>query len=176
MRKLFAIMACAVTLSATASAQEYVLSPMFQGYATAGTVFFGGGREVKWGTDFNASFGARLDDYTYIGVESGLAVIDSYTVQTYLIDESVTSAYVPIACNFRLMYPVSTRFVPYINVSVGGFIGVFDLHRNGFYLQLGAGIDYKRFTFGVGYTGLGDHGFANAGYLKVGVKFGGKTW
>lgn len=177
MRKFLAIALCTVALTSAANAQKLVQSPIFQGYTTIGTVFFGGDVEMRWGFDFNASFGARLNDITYIGVESGIACVDGYTNPGVLHTGNLTAAYVPIACNLRLFYPASPKTAPYFNLSVGGFIGVSGMEKNGFYLQAGAGIDVKRFTFGVGYTGLGNHGlFANAGYLKVGVKFGGKTW
>lgn len=172
MRKFLPIVMCAVILSTTVSAQKYVESPKFQGYATIGTVFLGTGVDVLWRGDVNLSVGARLNDNLYLGVETGLGYLDSGSVYGY----DYFMGYIPIALNTHLMLPLSAKCAPFLNVALGGYLGVGDEGSDGFYMQLGVGFDYQRFTFGIGYTGFGDHGMTNAGYIKIGVKFGGKTW
>ena len=61
-----------------------------------------------------------------------------------------------------------------INCSLGGFIGVSDTLDgiNGFHCQVGAGIEVKRFTFGIGYNGLAKGGTVSCGYVQLGVRIG----
>ncbi len=140
----------------------------FQSYLYAGAIFNseGGGPAV----DFN--FGARIGRCFYAGIETGFHTLIS---SVYFYDEklTITAAYVPIGVNLKGYLPVGKKIYPYLNCSLGGFVGVIDLDGlNGFYCQVGAGIDIKRFSFGIGYTGLVKGGTANLGYVKLGVRFG----
>ena len=84
--------------------------------------------------------------------------------------------YIPLALNMK-GYFTKTKARPFINISLGGFIGVVDLEGwNGFYFQTGAGVDIKRFSIGLGYSGLYDFGLASNLYFNLGVRFGGKKY
>jgi len=140
----------------------------FQSYIYAGAVFnsYGGGPSV----DLN--FGVRAGRYFYAGIETGFHALifsDEFFGQRF----TFTEAYIPVGVNIKGYVPVGKRIYPYLNCSLGGFFGVIDLEGlNGFYCQVGAGIDVKRFSFGIGYTGLVKEGTANLGYVKLGVRLG----
>lgn len=169
MKKLFTITVCLLALASTAQAQKLVQGIKHQSYITIGTTPIEGG---MWGGEITGVFGVRLSDTYYIGIETGFNFMDTRTFQ----DRTYDYGYVPVALNTRYMFPVGPKFLPFINVSVGAAIGVMDQPNTAFYMQLGAGFDYKRLTFGLGYMGLDWNKMASGGYFKIGIKFGGKTW
>ena len=44
----------------------------------------------------------------------------------------------------------------------------------GFYCQVGAGVEFERYSIGLGYSGTVVYDDASGLYLKVGFRFGGK--
>lgn len=82
--------------------------------------------------------------------------------------------YVPIAANLKFYIPTEKNDIyPYINSSLGGFIGLIDFNEfKGFYCQVGLGVDVKKVSIGAGYTGLVKYGTSSMGYLKIGVRLG----
>lgn len=150
----------------------------FQSYIYAGATFL----EHAGGPTIDINIGARIYDYFYIGIETGFrCVFEEIEYFGYRYDyerwyeDSITAkcGYIPIGVNLKGYIPTGKKIYPYINCSLGGFIGVMDLNGlNGFYCQVGAGIDIKRFSFGIGYTGLVKESTANCGYVKLGVRLG----
>ncbi len=149
-----------------------------QSYVYGGAVFLAhaGGPAV------DLSLGVRLWDYAYVGVETGFHSLfakfeDEYydysTSSYYGYSESYKMAYIPVGVNLKGYIPTGKKIYPYINCSLGGFFGIMDFGGlNGFYCQVGAGVDVKRFSFGIGYSGLVQMGVANCGYIKLGVRLG----
>ncbi len=150
----------------------------FQGYATLGAIVTSGGL----GSSVDVSFGTRIGKALFVGFETGIHSVISY-IRYYTYDGGIVEYedlllnvenYIPLAVNIKGFLPTrNDRFFPYLNCSLGGFVGVGNLRGlNGFYCQVGAGIDYRRFTVGVGYSCLHKFGTVNSGYLKLGVRFG----
>lgn len=134
-----------------------------QSYVYGGAIFM----SHAGGPAVDLSLGVRLWDYAYVGVETGFHSLFS---SAYYSDKE---AYIPLGINLKGYIPTSKKIYPYVNCSLGGFFGLMDLGGfNGFYCQVGAGIDVKRFSFGIGYSGLVKYGTASCGYVKLGVRLG----
>lgn len=134
----------------------------FQSYLYAGTVFL----QEAVGPTFDASVGARLREYAYIGIETGFHYLT-------IIDHGGDFSYIPIGINLKGYIPVGKKIYPYINCSLGAFIGLSDFDDlYGFYCQVGAGIDIKRFSLGIGYSTIMNGGNLNCGYVKFGIRLG----
>lgn len=134
----------------------------FQSYLYAGAVFM----QESVGPTFDASVGARLREYAYIGIETGFHYLT-------VIDHGGDFSYIPIGINLKGYIPVGKKIYPYINCSLGAFIGLSDFDDlYGFYCQVGAGIDIKRFSLGIGYSTIMNGGNFNCGYAKFGIRLG----
>lgn len=147
----------------------------FQGHVYIGSLF----DAVSGGVTLDASVGLRLWKYAYVGVETGFhtlfGTLYNYDSNLDYYSYKMAGAYVPIGVNLKGYIPASVgrRIYSYINCTLGGFIGAIDFAgSNGFYCQVGAGIDIGRFSFGIGYTGLVNDGTGSGGYVKLGVRFG----
>ena len=143
----------------------------FQGYANLGLItdFMGAGPIA------DVSVGAAITDHFYAGFETGFHSLITTTnygnVPIFWFE-----GYIPLALNMK-GYFTKTKARPFINISLGGFVGVADLSGlNGFYFQTGAGVDIKRFSIGLGYSGLYKLGLASNLYFNLGVRFGGKKY
>ena len=145
----------------------------FQGYVNLGTNFYAEGA----GPTLDVNFGARIFEHLYLGFETGFHSIitpfeiwgSSYGFETIRIFE----AYVPIGINMKGYFTQGKKVTPYVNCSLGGFIGIADLGGfNGFFCQVGLGMDIKRFSVGMGYNGLVKGGAFHCGYFKLGIRFG----
>ncbi len=137
------------------------LTPIkFQGYGYVGTVF----NAYEVGPSLDLSFGVKIYEYFYAGIQTGFH---------YIFSPYRDCVYIPIALNLKGYFTRGRKVNPYINCTLGGFIGVIGIEEvNGFHCQVGAGIDVKRFSFGIGYNGLVKGGTASCGYVQLGVRFG----
>lgn len=139
------------------------LNIRLQGYGNVGLICLPYGPAV--GPTLDLTIGALFGDYFYAGFETGFHS---------LIEDPYYEGYIPLAVNLR-GYLTKTKLRPFVNVSLGGFIGVAGLGGfNGFYCQTGAGVDIQRFSVGLGYSGLVKFGTASSIYFKLGIRFGGK--
>lgn len=144
----------------------------FQGYAHLGADF----NSVMGGPTLDISAGVRITDYFYAGLELGfhtlmadLYITDFQAMYPYSV--FMVGGYVPIGLNMKGYLPVSKKFMPYINCTLGGAIGCIDFGDEGFFhCNVGAGFDLGRFSFGIGYMNLG--GSMDNGYVKLGYRFG----
>lgn len=162
----------------TANAKFKFDGVRLQSYIYGGAVFM----SHAGGPAIDLSLGVRLWDYAYVGVETGFhslfskfedEIYDYENSSYYGYSESYKEGYIPVGVNLKGYIPIGKKIYPYVNCSLGGFFGVMDLGGfNGFYCQVGAGIDVKRFSFGIGYCGLVQVGVANCGYVKLGVRVG----
>ena len=128
------------------------------------------------GPTLDVSVGAKIFEYFYIGVESGFRSMIC-THYSYHDEKKVSElfAYVPIGVNIKGYFTRGRKANPYLNCSLGGFVGVGGMIAdcNGFSCQVGAGIEFGRFSLGVGYSGMKNDEFTqNNGYVKLGVRFG----
>ena len=149
----------------------------FQGYTTLGTIFTADGA----GPTLDLTFGAKIYDHFYIGIATGFHSCFTpyeyyYQVgfNVYRTSGTTFDAYIPIGVNMKGYFTKGRKVNPYINCSLGGFIGVSETLDgfNGFHCQVGAGIEVKRFTFGIGYNGLVKGGTVSCGYVQLGVRIG----
>lgn len=137
----------------------------FQGYGNLGVIFLPAGPVA--GPTLDLTVGALFGEYFYAGFETGFHS---------LIEDLYFEGYIPIALNLK-GYLTKTKVRPFVNVSLGGFVGVADLSGwAGFYCQAGAGIDVKQFSIGLGYSGLVSYGTASSLYFKLGIRFGGNKY
>ena len=165
-------------LSTTTKQNISKLAPIkFQGYATLGTIFTADGA----GPTLDLTFGAKIYEHFYIGIATGFHSCFTpyeyyYQVgyNVYRTSGTTFDAYIPIGVNMKGYFTKGRKVNPYINCTLGGFIGVSDTLDgvNGFHCQVGAGIEVKRFTFGIGYNGLVKGGTVSCGYVQLGVRIG----
>ncbi len=152
----------------------------FQGYGMLGTLFSSGSAAAT----ADVGLGVRVGRSLYAGLHTGLhSELHIYTERDYDDDtgrwesekELDTYTYIPLGVNLKGYLPIGNeKIYPYLNCSLGGFIGVGEntSNINGFFAQVGAGIDIHRFSVGVGYSCIHKIGTANMGYVQVGVRFG----
>lgn len=149
----------------------------FAGYLNPGTIFTADGA----GPTFDISAGIKVYDYFYAGIATGFHT--SFTPYEYSYSNSyftvydtdtLFEAYIPIGINLKGYLTKGQKGNPYVNCTLGGFIGVGDSLAgwNGFHCQVGMGVDIKRFTIGMGYNALVKVGAAHLGYFKLGYRFG----
>lgn len=148
-----------------------------QGYGYTGAIFM----EKCGGLASDVSIGCKLYDLAYLGIELGYHTMisegqfygrqDGYYNSYFSV--SMVESYIPIGINLKGYLLRGRKVAPFINCSLGGFIGLTQLKGfDGFFCQAGAGIDIQRFSFGIGYSGLVLKGTAHAGYIKLGVRIG----
>lgn len=149
------------------------------------------------GFGFHGQFSKISDDYrSYYN-----NIMNYYYIDYYFFDGSSSNNrrdkvqlwYMPIYINDRIYIPISVDINPFIDLSFGGFAilggkcGDHSYDRNldyygksiegGLFCRLGAGIEWKRLNFGVGYQVLSKptgYYFAtqHSAYFKVGYRFG----
>ena len=163
----------ATAQNGTSSAENNPLNIKFQGYGNLGLIYCPDASGAGPTVDLNV--GAQFGNHLYAGFETGFhslistGYLGSYSVRLF-------EGYIPLALNLK-GYLTKSKVRPFVNVSLGGFIGVADLSGfNGFYCQAGAGVDYKRFSVGLGYSGLVKYATASSLYFKLGIRFGGKKY
>ena len=168
MKRFFLLFVLVLALAGNAYAEGVAQSPVnakvkFQGSAYVGTIFdaYGGG------PTFDIDAGARIFNYVYAGVATGFhAYFMPSNYGTFWV------GYVPIGVNLKGYFMKDKVVNPYVNCSLGGCIFVSG-RGGGFHCQAGAGVEVKRFSFGIGYNGFilnGSRG--DSGYIKLGIRFG----
>lgn len=154
------------------NAKDIATPIKFQGYFVFGTIF----TPIGAGPTVDLNLGAKIYEYFYLGVESGLHTMLTPVNNNYhtSLEDYISEMYVPLGANMKLYITKNKVVNPYINCSLGGFFGVGNILGgwNGFYCQAGAGFDAKRFTFSIGYSGIVKYGTAHCGYIKLGVRLG----
>ena len=183
--KSFAIAMALVCMPLTGYAQVDV---SFQGHVDLSADF----TSEMGGPALDAVAGARITDYFFAGAGLGYhtlmwsknnsgkyATVNTFTYHHFL----------PVFANLKGYYPIGD-FAPYVDLSLGGLIGLKSLvtvnnnttksanrEADGLYFRVGLGIDWNRFNFGGGYqlysqtinntTSYNTH----MGYFKVGYRF-----
>lgn len=150
----------------------------FQGYGNLGLIF--NPSVLGAGPTVDAGVGILVSDYFYAGFEMGFhnliydAQITVNSIKYYL---TVDGCYIPMSLNLK-GYVTKSKIRPYVNLSLGGFVGVVAFEdETGFYCKAGAGIELKRWTLELGYSGLHQYNMeVNNLYFNVGFRFGGKKY
>lgn len=178
--KRFILLLLCIICGIYANAQEYnqnystVKPVVFDSYIQTGVIFNGDGA----GPIGEISMGGRFFEHLYLG---GFIGIHSHFVglskeaQELLGKKVLNTCYLPIGANIKIyLTKQSVNInVPYIESSLGGFVGVDESKGwKGFFCQVGLGMDFGMFAIGIGYNGLVNNGTtSNLGYVKLGIKF-----
>lgn len=147
-------------LDTTTSHIENFSKAKFQGYAYIGADF----ESYSGGPSLDFSLGVRTSKYFYIGGNIGWHnVIEEYWWTPYLTFTSDIKGYIP----------TRSEFFPRIDLSFGGCVFPADFGICGFYMSFGAGFDWRRFSFGMGYQMpvIEDYPIP-LGYARLGIRFG----
>lgn len=140
-------------------------SIILQGYINTGLIY--SPMYEDFGPILNANIGIKVHDYLYTGFETG--------IYSYVLDGF--GGYIPLAINFKGFLAKKNNFNPFINCSLGGYVGIVDWEGyNGFYCQIGAGVDLNKLSLSFGYNGWIDDesGTTSSVCFKIGFRFGGK--
>lgn len=127
--------------------------------------------------------GARCTKYFFFGGGIGY-----HTLITNYQGLRDFNHYMPIFGNIKCYFPVNINFLPYYELSLGGFVGFTETAKdaygnkyeqkleNGLFFRTGFGVDIKRINIGIGYELL--HNTVNyqsnnehIGFLKLGYRF-----
>lgn len=146
------------------------------------------GGYVYGGSAIDAIFGIRLRKFAFVGAGiSFQTTFHNFNVFSYDIQE--VDMLLPLFANAKLYYPTKININPYLDVNIGGYIGlpskaiandgnikyeIKDKLPDGFYFRVGAGLEIKRFNIGVGYQ-LCKPKVSNPshiGYVKLGIRVG----
>ncbi len=135
-----------------------------------------------WGGGMYFTFGARIYDYVFVGAGFGAEVLPTifsgYDVEGFFN--------IPTFVNVRAFLPATSRIYPYIDIAAGPSclfylekFNAFSFMPLGANVRVGVGVDFSRFSLGLGYEGIyytddyytekfGIHTF----YLKFGIRIG----
>ncbi len=149
----------------------------FQGYTYVGADF----DSELGGPSLDFSFGARTSKYLYVGGGIGWHNLlystsgyyyDSYYDNGYY-DYTIWMPYLTFTTDIKAYIPTNNSdFYPRLDLSFGGTVDAIDALA-GLYLSFGAGFDYKRFSFGIGYQmPVYADVILPLGYVRLGVRFG----
>ncbi|MCM1042344.1 MAG: hypothetical protein NC396_07980 [Bacteroides sp.] len=171
-----------------------------QGYVYFGTAFSVISNDfyddVAVGPALDASVGARIYDYFFIGAEVGYNSIFeklSFFDMTNVYEGWVYYHNMSAGINMKGYYPVSKKFFPFLNLGFAAEILAVDdkIHNSAsfrkknsdmpktynsehfgfFQMQVGAGVDYGRLSCGIGYKLLNRKELnRHFCYIKVGVR------
>lgn len=150
----------------------------FQGYTYLGADF----NSTLGGPSLDFSFGARTSKCLYVGGGLGwhnlLGRVRGYYYNDYYdnryYDYTVWMPYLTFTTDIKAYIPTRGDFYPRLDLSFGGTVDVIDAYA-GLYLSFGAGFDYRRLSFGIGYQmPVYADIIMPLGYVRLGVRFGKK--
>lgn len=123
---------------------------------------------IAIGQSPNFSLGVRIFDYGYIGFLSGIEFMEFFDY------DGKCEGYlwmIPFMVDARGYYPINEKLHPYIQFAWGGGAVFADKKYYGtnWKFRLGAGIDIKRLSLGIGWSNMG---LCNQFFIKVGAKIG----
>lgn len=153
-----------------------------QGYAYLGADFTSG----FGGPSFDFGAGMRFSKYIYVGGGFGWHHLigdvayenqNSYYGYTW---STMWLNYLNFTADIKAYIPTKSNFYPRFDLSVGPTLGgIYESYYGeyaftvGFYMSVGAGFDYKAFSFGAGFQMPIMAGeVLPLGYVKIGVRFG----
>lgn len=144
------------------------------------------------GCDLDVSLGARLTQLVFVGAGLGFHTEFANTFlkvkgEKYPIDVKIYT--LPIYVDTRVYIPNKTIVTPYFLVNLGGYVpivtsgeiqnksgGVYNFKAEssgGFYMQLGWGMEIKRFQMSIGYRlHTTDDAPGHYGFIKFGARLG----
>ena len=163
------------TLLITDKSDKYFSKVKFQGYSYLGADF----TAVAGGPSLDFSFGARTSKYLYIGAGFGWHNLMNsvyYYYEGHRNDgwyDTVWFPYLTFTSDIKGYIPTNVKgLYPRLDLSFGGCVNAYDALA-GFYMSFGAGIDYRRFSFGIGYQmPVIGNVVLPLGYIRLGIRFG----
>lgn len=135
-----------------------------QGYLYGGMIV----NDWYIGPTLDFTYGVRCYDYFFWGLELGyscwIAGDDNrpYRENWYVLN------FASFRMNMRGYWPVTEKFTPFINLSVGTSVAL--SLAACFNMQLGAGVEIRRFTVDMGYNLLPLYGDIHSCYLRLGIR------
>lgn len=155
----------------SSSSRPFIKGVRFNGYFDMNLSYrsFYGGSIVGENPSF--SLGVRIFDYGYVGLKSGIEFMEGFynsKLQGFVL-------MIPFMVDIRGYYPINENLHPYMEFAFGK-AWVLNNGSNyagtGWRHDLGAGIDIKRLSLGLGWNAQGK---MNRFYFKIGVKIGGRS-
>ena len=152
--------------------KEDFLKAKFQGYTYLGADF----NSALGGPSLDFSLGARTSKCLYVGggvgwhnlLERGSGYYYGYYEYT------IWMPYLTFTTDIKAYIPIRGDFYPRFDLSFGGTVDIIDAYA-GLYLSFGAGFDYRRFSFGIGYQmPVYANTIVPLGYVRLGVRLGKK--
>ena len=163
----------------------------FQGYTLLGADF----NNILGGPSIDVSFGSLMSKYLYLGGGVGFhnligeyVALAEYMNEIYYTQAAEWMYSIYITTDLKLYTPNIGNFYPRFDISLGvaygGLKRAYILEENirqerynmlGFYMSAGAGFDYRRLSFGVGFQMPILKGrVIPLGYARIGLRFGKK--
>jgi hypothetical protein len=148
----------------------------FQGYTYLGADF----NSVFGGPSLDFSFGARTSKYLYVGGGIGwhnlLGHVSGYYYNDYYYNDyydfTIWMPYLTFTTDLKAYIPTRGDFYPRLDLSFGGTVDAMDAYA-GLYLSFGAGFDYRRLSFGIGYQmPVYADLIMPLGYVRLGIRLG----
>lgn len=160
---------------------KYIHIIRTQGHWYVGLPF----NRVNMGPAVDAVVGGRFYDYFFLGFELGYTCLFERIYDNLAADWMFMQS-LSMGANMKGYIPVSKELYPFLNLSLGVNLypvnGKICFLEDGirkeyigkrpawFDMEIGTGIDYKRFSFGMGYNMLYKAGeYVHLGYLKLGM-------
>lgn len=153
--------------SSIVSGKSYINKIKFQGYGYVRLMY---GDYNLFSSSADLSLGVRFYDYFYLGAEIEYLPIfmEDYPAYGSTPKWRFGTHDVFLGGHMKGYIPISEKLYPFIDFSLGGHWLAFGFGGIGLGLKIGAGVDYKRFSSGIGYEYIID---GHAGYVKFGVRF-----
>lgn len=176
---------------ATKKSKENFSKSKFQGYTLLGADF----NNILGGPSIDASFGSLMSKYLYLGGGVGFhnligeyIALVKYMNEIYYTQTAEWMYSIYITTDLKLYTPNIGNFYPRFDISLGvaygGLKRAYILEENirqdrynmlGFYMSAGAGFDYRRLSFGVGFQmPILKGSVIPLGYARIGLRFGKK--
>ncbi len=117
-----------------------------------------------WGGGMYFTFGARIFDYVFVGAGFGSELLPALYngYGDYIWQRDIIGFFnIPTFLNVRAFLPATNRIFPYIDIAAGPsclfYLNYFDdiyMMPLATFLRAGIGVDFSRFSLGLGYEGL----------------------
>lgn len=131
------------TSSMTGANDDHVA---LRGYAEVGRVL----RENTSRTEFSVSMGAGFNRFAYVGLGAMAQRFDNLVTSNNAFADA---AFIPVYGDVRFLIPTGLSVRPFIGLRAGMTIPTLgDKFEGGFYGSAVAGLEYKNFTLGAGFT------------------------
>ena len=117
-----------------------------RGYAEVGRVL----RENTSRTEFSVSMGAGFNRFAYVGLGAMAQRFDNLVTSNNAFADA---AFIPVYGDVRFLIPTGLSVRPFIGLRAGMTIPTLgNKFEGGFYGSAVAGLEYKNFTLGAGFT------------------------